>query len=124
GTATSRRRQRESRGGNARRETGSLRVTISAPSGIAASGARYAAQPTAAVAAPATGPPESPNQSTQARKTPAAMRPRPTSSGWWWLRAAPRRRFRAGDLPERFLGAMRPASRVAADLLLGQLSFP
>src|SRR5262249_41933495 len=74
------------------------RVTMSPPSGIRTTGAIYAAHPITEVAAPGTGPPESPNQSTQARNTPAARSPSPTSSALWWPRARLRRRFltRAG----------------------------
>ena len=82
---------------NGRTATSSLRVTISAPTGMSTTGARYAAQPIAVVGPrPATGPPFRPNQSTQARKTPSATSASPISSGWWCAgaaRAALRRRF-------------------------------
>src|SRR3954470_18527757 len=106
---------------NGRNETSALRVTIGDPSGTTTSGARKAAQPTPAMTPSATGPPASPNQSTHARKTPATTRPRPTSSASWWLRALLRRRSRAREPTERFLGAMQSASRLAAALLLGYL---
>ena len=56
-------------------------MTISPPSGTRTSGARYAAAPTAAFTACATGPPLNPNHKTAAMKTPAPTSPSPTSSG-------------------------------------------
>ena len=67
---------------NGRTATSSLRVTISTPTGTSTTGARYAAQPIALCDQSGIGPPLSPNQSTQARKTPIAASARPISSGW------------------------------------------
>src|SRR5262249_36327040 len=91
-------------------------------------GARYAAQPTPSPAHSGTGPPFSPNQSTQARKTPSATSASPTSSKWCGLVADPRaarrrRRFFTRDgvfgrgLAVRFLCAIAATSRPAPGLL-------